>query len=123
MSMPDTWEYPWYAAWDLAFHCIPFALVDPHFAKSQARYHSARMVSAPERPAPAYEWNFRDVNPPVIRWAAWRVYKIEQRATGKADRAFLETCFHKCSSTSPGGSTARTPAAATFSKAVLSRPG
>ena len=95
MSMPDTWEYPWYAAWDLAFHCIPLALVDPSFAKAQLDIIVREWYQHPNGQIPAYEWNFSDVNPPVIGWAAWRVYKIEQRATGKADRAFLETIFHK----------------------------
>ena len=95
MSMPDTWEFPWYAAWDLAFHCIPLALVDAHFAKSQLDIILREWYQHPNGQVPAYEWNFGDVNPPVIGWAAWRVYKIEQRATGKADRAFLETVFHK----------------------------
>ena len=95
MSMPDTWEYPWYAAWDLAFHCIPLALVDPHFAKAQLDIILREWYQHPNGQIPAYEWNFSDVNPPVIGWAAWRVYKIEQHATGKGDRAFLETVFHK----------------------------
>ena len=95
MSMPDSWEYPWYAAWDLAFHCIPLALVDPKFAKSQLDIVLREWYQHPNGQIPAYEWNFGDVNPPVIGWAAWRVYKIEQRATGKGDRAFLETIFHK----------------------------
>ncbi|HEX4665540.1 MAG TPA: hypothetical protein VH207_02985 [Chthoniobacterales bacterium] len=95
MSMPDSWEYPWYAAWDLAFHCIPLALVDPKFAKSQLDIILREWYLHPNGQIPAYEWNFGDVNPPVIGWAAWRVYKIEQRATGKGDRAFLETVFHK----------------------------
>jgi Mannosylglycerate hydrolase MGH1-like glycoside hydrolase domain/Glycosyl hydrolase family 63 C-terminal domain len=95
MSMPDSWEYPWYAAWDLAFHCIPLALVDPKFAKSQLDIILREWYQHPNGQIPAYEWNFGDVNPPVIGWAAWRVYKIEQRATGKGDRAFLETVFHK----------------------------
>ncbi|MEO5754361.1 MAG: glucosidase [Chthoniobacterales bacterium] len=95
MSMPDAWEYPWYAAWDLAFHCIPLALVDPQFAKSQLDIILREWCQHPNGQIPAYEWNFSDVNPPVIGWAAWRVYKIEQRATGKGDRAFLETIFHK----------------------------
>ncbi len=93
--MPDTWEYPWYAAWDLAFHCIPLALVDPHFAKAQLDIILREWYQHPNGQIPAYEWNFSDVNPPVIGWAAWRVYKIEERATGKGDRAFLETVFHK----------------------------
>ncbi|MEO7165970.1 MAG: glucosidase [Spartobacteria bacterium] len=95
MSMPDTWEYPWYAAWDLAFHCIPLALVDPKFAKDQLDVILREWYQHPNGQVPAYEWNFGDVNPPVLGWAAWRVYKIEQRATGKGDRAFLETVFHK----------------------------
>lgn len=95
MSMPDTWEFPWYAAWDLAFHCIPLALVDPHFAKTQLDIIVREWFQHPNGQVPAYEWNFSDVNPPVIGWAAWRVYKIEERATGKGDRAFLETVFHK----------------------------
>ncbi len=95
MSMPDAWEYPWYAAWDLAFHCIPLALVDPKFAKSQLDIILREWYQHPNGQIPAYEWNFSDVNPPVIGWAAWRVYKIEERASGKGDRAFLETVFHK----------------------------
>ncbi|MGI8890425.1 MAG: MGH1-like glycoside hydrolase domain-containing protein [Chthoniobacterales bacterium] len=95
MSMPDSWEYPWYAAWDLAFHCLPLALVDPHFAKGQLEIIVREWSQHPNGQLPAYEWNFSDVNPPVIGWAAWRVYKIEERATGKGDRAFLETVFHK----------------------------
>jgi Glycosyl hydrolase family 63 C-terminal domain len=95
MSMPDKWEYPWYAAWDLAFHCIPLALVDPHFAKSQLDIILREWYQHPNGQVPAYEWNFGDVNPPVIGWAAWRIYKIEEKQTGKADRAFLETVFHK----------------------------
>jgi hypothetical protein len=95
MSMPDTWEYPWYAAWDLAFHCIPLALVDPLFAKGQLDIVLREWYQHPNGQIPAYEWNFSDVNPPVIAWAAWRVYKIEEKQTGKGDRAFLETVFHK----------------------------
>ena len=95
MSMPDAWEYPWYAAWDLAFHCIPLALVDPEFAKGQLDIIVREWYQHPNGQIPAYEWNFSDVNPPVLGWAAWRVYKIEQRMCGKADRAFLETIFHK----------------------------
>ena len=95
MSMPDKWEYPWYAAWDLAFHCLPLALVDPHFAKGQIDIILREWYQHPNGQIPAYEWNFSDVNPPVIGWAAWRVYKIEQKQTGKGDRGFLETVFHK----------------------------
>jgi hypothetical protein len=95
MSMPDKWEYPWYAAWDLAFHCIPLALVDPLFAKGQLDIILREWYQHPNGQVPAYEWNFGDVNPPVIGWAAWRIYKIEEKKTGKGDRAFLETVFHK----------------------------
>jgi Glycosyl hydrolase family 63 C-terminal domain len=95
ISMPDKWEYPWYAAWDLAFHCVPLALVDPDFAKKQLILLLREWYMHPNGQLPAYEWAFGDVNPPVHAWAAWRVYKIEQRITGKADRAFLERVFHK----------------------------
>ncbi len=95
MSMPDKWEYPWYAAWDLAFHCIPLALVDAHFAKTQLDIIVREWYQHPNGQIPAYEWNFSDVNPPVLGWAAWRVYKIEEKQSGRADRAFLETIFHK----------------------------
>ena len=95
MSMPDTWEFPWYASWDLAFHCIPLALVDPHFAKGQIDAVVREWYQHPNGHVPAYEWNFGDVNPPVLGWAAWRVYQIERKQTGKGDRAFLETIFHK----------------------------
>jgi hypothetical protein len=95
MSMPDKWEYPWYAAWDLAFHCIPLALVDPFFAKGQLDIILREWYQHPNGQVPAYEWKFGDVNPPVIGWAAWRVYKIEEKQSGKGDRDFLETVFHK----------------------------
>ena len=95
MSMPDKWEYPWYAAWDLAFHCIPLALVDSEFAKSQLYLLMREWYMHPNGQLPAYEWAFGDVNPPVIAWAAWRVYKIDQEQSGCADRVFLEGIFHK----------------------------
>jgi hypothetical protein len=95
ISMPDTWEYPWYAAWDLAFHCIPLALVDADFAKKQLILLLREWYMHPNGQLPAYEWAFGDVNPPVHAWAAWRVYKIEKRTTGKTDRVFLEKVFHK----------------------------
>ena len=95
VSMPDKWEYPWYAAWDLAFHCIPLALVDPDFAKDQLVLLLREWYMHPNGQLPAYEWAFGDVNPPVHAWAAWRVYKIERRLRGSADRAFLEKVFHK----------------------------
>ena len=95
ISMPDKWEYPWYAAWDLAFHMIPLALVDPEFAKAQLILFLREWYMHPNGQLPAYEWAFGDVNPPVHAWAAWRVYKIDKRIQGKADRAFLEKVFHK----------------------------
>jgi Glycosyl hydrolase family 63 C-terminal domain len=95
VSMPDNWEYPWYAAWDLAFHCITIALIDPDFAKEQLILLLREWYMHPNGQLPAYEWAFGDVNPPVHAWAAWRVYKIERRVRGVADRAFLEKVFHK----------------------------
>jgi hypothetical protein len=95
ISMPDKWEYPWYAAWDLAFHCIPIAIVDPDFAKEQLILLLREWYMHPNGQLPAYEWAFSDVNPPVHAWAAWRVYKIERRLRGVADRGFLEKVFHK----------------------------
>jgi hypothetical protein len=93
--MPDKWEYPWYAAWDLAFHAIPIALVDPEFAKHQLLLFTKEWYMHPNGQLPAYEWSFSDVNPPVHGWASWRVYKIDQRIQGKGDRRFLEEVFHK----------------------------
>jgi hypothetical protein len=95
LSMPDTWEYPWYAAWDLAFHCLPLAVIDPAFAKEQLLLLTREWYMHPNGQLPAYEWAFSDVNPPVHAWAAWRVYKIDRRVSGVADRAFLERVFHK----------------------------
>jgi hypothetical protein len=95
ISMPDKWEYPWYAAWDLAFHCIPLALVDPDFAKEQLVLLLREWYMHPNGQLPAYEWAFGDVNPPVHAWAAWRVYKIEKKRRGKGDLRFLARVFHK----------------------------
>ncbi len=95
ISMPDKWEYPWYASWDLAFHCITLALIDPDFAKEQLVLLVREWYMHPNGQLPAYEWAFGDVNPPVHAWAAWRVYKIERRVRGVADRSFLEKVFHK----------------------------
>jgi mannosylglycerate hydrolase MGH1-like protein/glycosyl hydrolase family 63 len=95
ISMPDKWEYPWYASWDLAFHMIPMALVDPEFAKAQLVLFLREWYMHPNGQIPAYEWSFSDVNPPVHAWAAWRVYKIDRRIRGVADREFLERVFHK----------------------------
>ena len=95
LSMPDKWEYPWFAAWDLAFHMIPFSLVDPDFAKHQLGLLLREWYQSPNGQLPAYEWEFSDVNPPVHPWACWRVFKIDQKLTGKADYPFLEAAFHK----------------------------
>ena len=95
LAMPDTWEYPWFAAWDLAFHCVTYALIDPAFAKEQLILLTREWYMHPNGQLPAYEWAFGDVNPPVHAWAAWRVYSIERRATGIADREFLARIFHK----------------------------
>ena len=95
ISMPDTWEYPWYAAWDLAFHTIPLAMVDPQFAKDQLVLLLREWYMHPNGQLPAYEWAFGDVNPPVHAWAAMRVYQIERQATGVGDAKFLERVFHK----------------------------
>ncbi len=95
ISMPDKWEYPWYAAWDLAFHCIPIALVDPDLAKRQLILLTREWYMHPNGELPAYEWNFSDANPPLHAYAAWRVYKIDEKASGKKDIAFLESVFHK----------------------------
>ena len=95
ISMPDKWEYPWYAAWDLAFHCVPLALVDADFAKDQLVLMLREWYMHPNGQIPAYEWAFGDVNPPVHAWAAWRVYKIDKKRTGVGDRQFLQRVFHK----------------------------
>lgn len=95
ISMPDKWEYPWYAAWDLAFHCIALAIVDSEFAKEQLILLLREWYMHPNGQLPAYEWAFGDVNPPVHAWAAWRVYKIEKKRKGTGDRKFLERVFHK----------------------------
>jgi Glycosyl hydrolase family 63 C-terminal domain len=95
ISMPDKWEYPWYAAWDLAFHCVPLALVDSDFAKDQLLLVLREWYMHPNGQLPAYEWSLGDVNPPVHAWAALRVYQIERKRTGKGDRGFLERVFQK----------------------------
>ena len=94
--MPDKWEYPWYAAWDLAFHCIPLALIDPEFAKEQLVLFTREWYMHPSGQLPAYEWELGDVNPPVHAWAAWRVFQIDRKQRGdRGDLAFLERVFHK----------------------------
>ena len=95
ISMPDKWEYPWFAAWDLAFHLIPLALVDPTFAKEQLLLLTKEWYMHSNGQIPAYEWDFGDVNPPVQAWAALRIYRIEQERFGRADDEFLKKIFHK----------------------------
>jgi len=95
LSMPDKWEYPWFAAWDMAFHTIPFAMIDPDFAKSQLILLTREWYMHPNGQIPAYEWAFSDVNPPVHAWAAMRVYQIEEKFYGRTDRDFLERVFQK----------------------------
>ncbi len=95
ISMPDKWEYPWYAAWDLAFHCIPLSMVDAQFAKEQLILFLREWYMHPNGQLPAYEWNFGDVNPPVHAWSCLQVYKMEKEKTGKGDVAFLEKVFQK----------------------------
>ncbi len=95
ISMPDKWEYPWYAAWDLAFHCVSLALVDPEFAKEQVLLLLKERYMHPNGQLPAYEWAFGDANPPVQAWAALQIYEMERRQTGEGDVAFLEQVFHK----------------------------
>jgi Glycosyl hydrolase family 63 C-terminal domain len=101
ISMPDKWEYPWYAAWDLAFHCLPLALLDPEFAKSQLVLMTREWYMHPNGQLPAYEWAFGDVNPPVHAWATWRVFQLDRKVRRQKDPAdpgdlfFLERVFHK----------------------------
>lgn len=95
ISMPDKWEYPWYAAWDLAFQCISMAVADPTFAKHQLQLIMREWYMKPDGQLPAYEWNFSDVNPPVQAWAAWQVYHIEKKQKGKGDIVFLKKVFQK----------------------------
>ncbi len=95
MTVPDKWEYPWFAAWDLAFHCITLALVDPAYAKDQLWVLLFEQFQHPNGQIPAYEWEFSDLNPPVHAWAVWRVYNMDRLRSGKGDRDFLERCFHK----------------------------
>ena len=96
MSMPDKWEYPWFAAWDMAFHVIPLAMVDIDLAKEQIELLVSEKLMHPNGQIPAYEWEFSDVNPPVQAWAVWRVYNIDKHANNEeGDLAFLERCYHK----------------------------
>jgi len=95
ISMPDKWEYPWYAAWDSAFHTIPLALLDSEFAKEQLLLFTREWYMHPNGQLPAYEWAFGDVNPPVHAWATWRVYQMDRKQSGTGDLVFLERVFHK----------------------------
>jgi hypothetical protein len=96
ISMPDKWEYPWYAAWDLAFHCLPLAMVDANFAKEQLRLLTQNGYLHPNGQMPAYEWKFEDVNAPVHAWATWRVYQMDRKLNdGQGDTQFLEAVFQK----------------------------
>ncbi len=95
LSMPDKWEFPWFAAWDLAFHTIPLAAIDPDFAKRQLDRITREWYMHPNGQIPAYEWHFSDVNPPVEAWATWRVYQIEKQIYGRSDHEFLERVFQK----------------------------
>ncbi|VEU19421.1 DEKNAAC100397 [Brettanomyces naardenensis] len=95
LSMPDSFEYPFYCSWDTAFHTIPLAMIDPEFAKKQLDLLTREWYMSAKGQIPAYEWNFSDTNPPVQAWAAYRVYKVEKKMYGKADRPFLERLFQK----------------------------
>ncbi|KAF8151404.1 Six-hairpin glycosidase-like protein, partial [Crassisporium funariophilum] len=95
LSMPDKWEYPFFAAWDTAFHCLPLAVVDPAFAKKQLDLLTREWYMKPDGQIPAYEWNFSDVNPPVHAWATFRIFKIERKLHGREDLPFLERVFQK----------------------------
>jgi Glycosyl hydrolase family 63 C-terminal domain len=95
LAMPDKWEYPWFAAWDLCFHCIPLAMVDPEFAKNQLILLCREWYMNPQGQIPAFEWNFSDVNPPIEAWAAMQVYHIEQKIHGRSDIQFLKRIFQK----------------------------
>ncbi|CCK70827.1 uncharacterized protein KNAG_0F01590 [Huiozyma naganishii CBS 8797] len=95
LSMPDKWEYPFFASWDSAFHCIPLSMIDPHFAKGQLDLLTREWYMHPNGQIPAYEWNFEDVNPPVHAWAVYRVFKIERNLYHREDRVFLESVFQK----------------------------
>ena len=119
ISMPDKWEYPWFAAWDLAFHCVPLAMLDPDFAKEQLILLGREWYQHPNGQIPAYEWAFGDVNPPVLAWAAWRVYSTSRRKwTVMATPTSWSASSTSCCSTSPGGSTAKTRRGSTSSRAA-----
>ena len=118
ISMPDKWEYPWYAAWDLAFHVLALTLVDPDFGKQQLKLMLRERYMHPNGQIPAYEWNFGDVNPPVHAWSTIFTYRLEKAQKGEGDKDWLKSASRSCCSTSPGGSTARTDRDATSSRAA-----
>ena len=95
ISMPDKWEYPWYAAWDLAFHVLALTLVDPDFGKQQLKLMLRERYIHPNGQIPAYEWNFGDVNPPVHAWSTIFTYRLDKARTGEGDREWLKSCFQK----------------------------
>jgi len=95
LSLPDKWEFPWFAAWDLAFQCVALALVDPQAARDNLWVLLFEQFQHPSGQIPAYEWEFSDLNPPVHAWACWRIYNMEKKAAGKGSRDWLEKCFHK----------------------------
>jgi hypothetical protein len=95
LSMPDKWEYPYFCSWDTSFHCLPFLLIDPDFAKRQLELLTREWYIHPNGQLPAYEWNFSDVNPPVLAWSAWRAYKIDAKITGQKDNSFIKGIFNK----------------------------
>ncbi len=95
ISMPDTWEYPWYASWDWAFHLVPLAVIDPDFAKLQLSRLTREWYMHPNGQIPAYEWDFNGVTPPIQAWCAWQIYQIEKKYWGREDKDFLERIFQK----------------------------
>lgn len=95
LSMPDKWEYPFFASWDTCFHCIPLTMIDPEFAKNQIEIFLKEWYQHPNGACPSYEWSFDDLNPPVFAWSAFRVYKLERKMYGRQDKDFLERVFHK----------------------------
>src|SRR5258707_10980464 len=95
LSMREKWGYPWFAAWAFASHTVPHAVMDRDFAKEHLFLMLCEQFQRPSGQIPAYEWEFSDLNPPVHAWAVWRVYNMDRVRAGKADRTFLEGCFHK----------------------------
>ena len=121
MSMPDKWEYPWFAAWDLAFQCVPFALVDAKFAKDQLWLLLFEQFQHPNGQLPAYEWEFADLNPPVHAWAVWRVYNMDRIRNGHADRRVARALLPQApDQLHVAGSTKSTARATTCSRAASS---